>query len=353
MKLRSTIALAWLGACLVGQRNIPAQELLEGASDNAVYDKIVEDFILFDIGRIRDPWAVERIKARFNGLRSDDAVPALVRGLNKSTRMRASCPITALASKLRGIVANSNNPEVGSYVLRNLDRANAGPYAAHVSAVLDTAEKQVGHTMGNKLAEEQFRRRAQQDQQRLAYVPGRKLTDLSLRESARTSSGETHDPPASDVSKPKPRFAPSKETTAADPEEIRKMTAEELGRRLEVRSEQVKGLAEFSRRTMAGDEKSVLDQAAAIGKCLEEGDDSARELAARILGQVRSQSSVPLLINAIDDPSPQVRSAAVTALTRTTRQLFGPTDDATPRERSLAQGRWRDWWSKQNKVTDR
>src|SRR5262245_19323899 len=102
------VALATAKSSLAALQNHGAQR----ASDDAGYDKIVQDFIRFDIGQIQNPIAIEQIKARFYGLKADDSVPALVRGLNASNRMRASCPITAIANKLRAIVSASKNPQV-------------------------------------------------------------------------------------------------------------------------------------------------------------------------------------------------------------------------------------------------
>ena len=107
------------------------------------------------------------------------------------------------------------------------------------------------------------------------------------------------------------------------------------------------------RRASQGEEKSIEEHAAAIRKCLTDGDDASREIAARLLGLIRNQPAVPALIDALEDSNPQVRSSAATALTRITRQLFGPSDNATPEERKQAVARWRDWWSKHGNTAAR
>jgi hypothetical protein len=327
------------------------QESREGnsPSQDEAYDKIVDDFIQFDIGRMRDPSG--RIRARFQGLRTDDAIPALVRGLNRSTHLRASCPITAISEKLRNTVKASKDPEIGTYVLQNLDRNYAGPYRAHLAWVFDAAEKQVAQTMGAGLAEERFKKRAQDDLQRLAYVPGRKLSELTARESASPRSGIDPELAPSNATNARSRSTES-EKPVSHPgiaEELGRLSGTELRNRLRERNSRDRVLGELSRRTRAGDGAVVTQGAEEIEDCLKDADESIRESAAWLLGQARVSAAVPALIDAMDDESTRVRSAAVTSLTRITRQLFGPSDDASKDEWKVAQTRWREWWGKQTK----
>jgi hypothetical protein len=330
-------------------------------SEGEVYDKIVYDFIRFDIGQVRDPLAAEQIKYRFNRLRTDDAVPSLVRGLNASTRMRASCPITAISSKLRGIVSRSRNPEVGTFLLQNLDRNNAGPYAGYVDSLFNVAEAQVVRTMGNGLAEQRFKRQAEEDSQRLVYTPGMMLTDLTTREagepsildasrdSSRTQKSKVVGSRSVATRKSGREAASATSSSAYGAIDWTKLGIEELIGQLGDRSLQARALAELFRRASDGDEQWIAESVEPIVRCLSEGDDSARESAARLLGLLRVQQATEPLIDTLGDSNAKVRSAAATALTRITRQLYGPSDDATPEDRQAAVARWRDWLSRQRK----
>jgi hypothetical protein len=311
-------------------------------------DKIVNDFIRFDIGQIRDPVAIQQIKNRFARLKGDDAVPALVRGLNASTQMRASCPITALSSKLRAVVNASRDPEVGTYVLQHLNRDDAGPYTHYVNSVFDAAETQVVRTMRNGLANRRFRQRSGEGLQRLASTPGLKVADIADRELGGSASEARSDRRKSG----KGQSAPSDKGTDALADaaiDWSKMTVDELAERLTDRASQVRVLTELSRRAVAGQEKSVLGVSDQIAQCLEADDDIARESAARLLGLIRCHAAIEPLIEAVDDPNARVRSAASMSLTRITRQLFGPSDDATREECQIAISRWRQWWARQSK----
>ena len=353
-KLSLAVALAWGGSTqALAQQSRPAKDQAEDPQ----HDQIVEEFIQYDIGNVRDPRAIERIKGRFNGLQTDDAVPALVRGLNRSTRMRASCPITAIAGKLRSILSNSKDAELGTYVLQNLELRDVPGYTQHIRGVFDSAEKQVVRVKGKEYLNQQLQRRSEEDQQRLAYVPGLKLTDLAPRNTAaaRAENGGTANGRSANDTRPAAGQSNGRRTAAASvtPPDLRRLSIAELVDRLNDKASQPVTLEELHRRASGSDGKEVAQHAAPIAKVLKDGDDKARESAARLLGLVRSESAVPQLIDALEDSNPSVRSAVSTSLTRITRQLFGPKDKASPEETREATARWRDWWSRQKTSGER
>jgi len=152
---------------------------------------------------------------------------------------------------------------------------------------------------------------------------------------------------------PAPRVPDRKTPGTANGSDLSTFSVDELSDRLKDRATQSKAISELYRRAGQSDEKAFTEHAEAICKCLKDGDDSTRETAARLLGLIRHQRAVPMLIDALEDSNGQVRSSAATALTRITRQLFGPNDSATPEERQKAVARWREWWSKQGKTAAR
>jgi len=128
---RVLFALALLGALpltLAGQKPPPAEdpknlpkmplvgrpgELSE--EEEQRLDKIINWFILFDIGQHRDPRAVQE----FNKL-GPEAIPALIRGLQKASRMQQSCPVGMIAKKLRTLIGASSDEEVLNFVQREV-----------------------------------------------------------------------------------------------------------------------------------------------------------------------------------------------------------------------------------------
>jgi hypothetical protein len=93
-------------------------------------DQVVYRFILYDIGKLRGEEAQQAL-ADFNALDSD-AIPALVRGLNASAYISASCPVVVLSSKVSSQLTQANNPQTHQYALNNIGRG-VDPRAAHAA----------------------------------------------------------------------------------------------------------------------------------------------------------------------------------------------------------------------------
>jgi hypothetical protein len=95
-------------------------------------DEIVDRFIQYDIGRLQGAagmharWEFERL--------GPEAIPALVRGLNKSASIRASCPIAVISSKLHRLLAVSEDPTHAKYAIENVGR-NISWNAPHYRAI--------------------------------------------------------------------------------------------------------------------------------------------------------------------------------------------------------------------------
>lgn len=89
------------------------------------YDKIVDDFILYDIGQLPGQAGIEA-NQRFTALQGNEAIRAVCRGANKAARMSASCPIMVISSKLQQLLAQCKDEETLRWVLKNLDLKSPG-----------------------------------------------------------------------------------------------------------------------------------------------------------------------------------------------------------------------------------
>lgn len=85
---------------------------------------------------------------------------------------------------------------------------------------------------------------------------------------------------------------------------------------------------------------------------LQSENPSDRIAAAVDAGNRKVTSMVPLLVDRLEDPEPDVRFAAIGALQRITGQDLGYRFFAPPAERSAAVARWRQWL-KDPKATSR
>ena len=74
------------------------------------FDKVVDGFIQYDIGRLRGEKG-NKARNDFNRL-GTESIPALIRGLNKAASISASCPVIALARKLSTMLASSGSDMV-------------------------------------------------------------------------------------------------------------------------------------------------------------------------------------------------------------------------------------------------
>ena len=100
------------------------------------YDYVVNRFIEYDLGRLRG-LAAQQANTNFRRL-GPEAIPALVRGLNKSAYISASCPVGVISSKLVSAVNESgHDPEMLEYVLNHLgeDVPNAAPHYRRIQNV--------------------------------------------------------------------------------------------------------------------------------------------------------------------------------------------------------------------------
>lgn len=97
-----------------GEESLPSDE------KERLQDIVVDKFIEFDVGRLT---GVEGAKARHDFDRlGPNAIRALVRGLNKSASIHASCPVMVIASKIETVLNENPDPALLRYALDNIGR---------------------------------------------------------------------------------------------------------------------------------------------------------------------------------------------------------------------------------------
>lgn len=100
-------------------------------------DGVVHRFIQYDIGRLRGA-AGARARREFSRL-GPEAIPALVRGLNRAAGYRASCPVGVISSRLNSVLPKTDDPAVIRYAIKNLGRGvePGDPHYRRVRRVAD------------------------------------------------------------------------------------------------------------------------------------------------------------------------------------------------------------------------
>jgi len=91
-------------------------------------DAVVDRFILYDIGQLPGQQGMVA-RNTFNSL-GYEAIPAVIRGLNRAAKLRQSCPVIVLASKLRALLAQCRDPSMIELAIDHLgeDVSPRDPY---------------------------------------------------------------------------------------------------------------------------------------------------------------------------------------------------------------------------------
>lgn len=79
------------------------------------FDQIIERFILYDIGQTQDRKAREELEAL-----GPEAIPALIRGINRAARMSHSCPASVLHRKLKSLLRTTDDERTLRFAYDNL-----------------------------------------------------------------------------------------------------------------------------------------------------------------------------------------------------------------------------------------
>lgn len=111
--------------------------LTAATNERTTRDNVVDRFIAFDVGRLA---GADALAARrdFEHL-GPDAIRELVRGLNKSAYVAASCPVIVISDRLAKALAQTDDPQLIQYAVDNIGRGvpKSAPYADRLRAFRD------------------------------------------------------------------------------------------------------------------------------------------------------------------------------------------------------------------------
>lgn len=273
-------------------------------------DQIVDRFMLYDIGRLGGQEGAKALKA-FKDL-GPEAIPALVRGLNRAAAIEHSCPVVVIAQKLGRLLAASDDREVMEFVRDNI---GSGVGRTRHAGVLQ--DLRVGVAMRkNALA------------RRPASAAGPKTPrGMTVSELADAASIERGPRLRSILFELEKRcgseVVPALANAAASYEkDIQKLGRDLLDRHL-------------ARQTEAVVKEKLRDELVEVRK-------SATRVVAGRMPRLAGD-----LIDLLDDDKDEVRAAAHAALVRLSRgQDFGPSADADKEKIAEAQAKWRTWWDR-------
>jgi hypothetical protein len=81
-------------------------------------DRVIDRFIQFDTGQLRGQEGKKAV-SEFHKL-GPDAIPALIRGINRAAKIEASCPAVTIGRKLATLLRVSRDPELLQFASENI-----------------------------------------------------------------------------------------------------------------------------------------------------------------------------------------------------------------------------------------
>jgi hypothetical protein len=277
-------------------------------------DGIVDRFIQQDIGRLKGAEAKKAL-ADFNKL-GPEAIPALIRGINRAAAIEDSCPALVIAKKLYNLLSKSTDPELLQFARENI---GAGIRQSRHLGTLQ--ELRLFCAQRRSLVARQIATGA---------LPARSLKTMSVEDLASAAGSERGQKLKMVLVELEKRngdeavSALGSAAAASYEQDIQKLARDLLVRNLSRQKEAV------------------------IKEKLKNDRAEVRSAAARVAGERKLRLGGEL-INLLTDDTPAVREAAHQALVRLNKGAdLGPKSAASEKDRSEAVRRWREWWSAQD-----
>ncbi len=283
------------------------------AEERARYEKIVNNFILYDIGQLKGA-AGQKALEEFNTL-GPEATFVLIEGLNRAAEMKSSCPAVIIGRKLARILNSTTDRQLLLFARENI---GAGVVAKrHMGTIKDlklACILRTSYLKRNGIADTRYGEKSPQKMsvaELIAATHGEKGTRLE-------------------------QFLMELERRAAP-----KVIAA-LGAHMRHKDKQIQTL---SQNLLL---KHLYRQPVnTLKETLKDDLPEVRAVGAYLIGY----KSLPWgseLIQLLNDQSPMVRQSARGSLVRLSRGLdFGPRPNSSDTERQFAIRNWSQWWKQQ------
>jgi len=283
-------------------------------AEEANLDRVIDRFIAYDTGKLKGTEGKQAL-TEFNQL-GPEAIPALIRGLNRAANLEHSCPSVIIRNKLQRLLLRSNDVALLDFARDNI---GAGVTASRYKGML------------NDLRVSLSMRKASVLRSGTAFVPEpseRESRPLTVKDLARLAGSERG------------------EKLKAVLDELGKRPGDEALAALGSAATSYDGDVQKQARELLQRRLAQLRLPALKDK-LKDDRLEVRALAAKVSVE-RGQRWGGELIELLNDDEPRVRQAARQALVRLSRgQDFGPEANATAAQQAEAVRRWRTWWTAQ------
>jgi hypothetical protein len=275
-------------------------------------DDVIDRFILADTCRLSAAEAKKATEA-FDKL-GHDAIPALIRGLNKAATLKHSCPVLMISKKLARLVLASDDQQLLEFAR---DEIGAGVgRSPHAGTLQDLRVRIL--LRKNALA------------RRTPASPGMNATGLAKLSTTQLAK-------AASTQRGAPLHATLRELAKRDGKEVVPALALAAGSYDEATRKLGRELLDAH---LGRQSRSAVQEAL--------GDDSTevKKSAVRVLAD-KHPDLVPAILDRLTDDDEAVRAEAREALKKLSKgEDFGPSPGATKEEQREARKRWQDWWER-------
>jgi hypothetical protein len=273
-------------------------------------DEIINRFIKYDIGQLRNEEGKKALR-EFEKL-GPEAIPAMIRGLNRAAKMNHSCPTSIIAKKLTRMLAASADKELLLFAQENV---GAGVEKSLHAGIL----RELRLTCSTRRA--LVMRATPAGPPPLKYMATSKLSEI-----ASNAQGTKLKDALIELEKRRGNDVIAGLATAALSSES---DVAELGRNLL--------------------EKYLSRQDADLVRLkLKDTSPEVRKAAARAVA-AKLPALTGSLIDLLGDEQADVREVAHQALVKMAREDFGPAADATRPQIEDAIRKWQTWWQARKK----
>jgi hypothetical protein len=273
-------------------------------------DQIVDRFMQYDIGRLQGKEGAKALK-EFKAL-GPEAIPSLVRGLNRAAIIEHSCPVVVIGQKLGRLLAASDDQELMEYVRDNI---GSGVGRTRHAGVLQDLRFAVT-LRKNAIARQATASPVQKTTRAMSVTELADAASIERGPRLRSILIELEKRRGEEVG---PALA---NAAASYDQEIQKLGRDLLDRHLARQGETV-----------------VKEK---LGHELVEMRKSAMRVIAAKMPRLGGE-----LIDLLGDEKEEVRTAAHEALVKLGRgQDFGPLAGADKEKIAESQAKWRSWWTR-------
>lgn len=274
-------------------------------------DRIIDRFMQYDIGTLRGEDGKQALK-EFRELKAE-AIPALVRGLNRAAQIEHSCPVVVIAEKLQRLILASDDRELLEFVQDNIGSGVGA--TRHAGVLRDLRFKVV--LRKNRVAQ----------RPPATFKPVQRLTAAQLADAASSERGQRLESVLTELEK---RNGPEVLAGLANAARSYEPSTRRLGRNLLDRH--------------LGRQKPEV-----VKEKLRSDDLEVRKAAIRVVGVKMPQLAEPVIDLLADDDN-EVREAAHAVLVRLNRgQDLGPARQARKEQVQQAQQKWRIWLAQRDR----